>query len=194
MSGLHLNQLRHSSTPHPFGDEYVSVGVETGIVRVNETPGLPLVGAGTHVLFFVQDACPPSFIITQSIDNKTIGATHLLTQGISSVTVAGSLNLEAEMGRALRAEQFDAKEVSIVHAVQRGELDGVETEEAPILGLQVPKAVEKVPSDVLQPRNTWSDKAAYDEKAKELVGMFNKAFGEFRDGVSDAVRAVEPKL
>jgi phosphoenolpyruvate carboxykinase (ATP) len=46
---------------------------------------------------------------------------------------------------------------------------------------------------VLQPRNTWTDKDAYDQKARELARRFNENFKKYESGVSEAVRAVAPK-
>ena len=48
--------------------------------------------------------------------------------------------------------------------------------------------VPGVPSTVLRPRSTWTDPAAYDEKARELAEMFAENFADYADGVSEAVR------
>jgi phosphoenolpyruvate carboxykinase (ATP) len=50
-----------------------------------------------------------------------------------------------------------------------------------------------VPNEVLQPRNTWGDKDAYDRQAKDLARRFNENFKKYEAGVSEAVRAVAPK-
>ncbi len=80
----------------------------------------------------------------------------------------------------------------IVRAALAGELDGVDLREDPVFGLAVPVAVEGVPSELLDPRSTWADVAAYDEKAADLARMFTENFEEYADGVTDEVRAAGP--
>ncbi|HET6229191.1 MAG TPA: phosphoenolpyruvate carboxykinase (ATP) [Longimicrobiaceae bacterium] len=81
---------------------------------------------------------------------------------------------------------------TMVRAALAGQLSGVETTEAPFFRLQVPTAVDGVPSEVLLPRETWSDKAAYDEQAKKLADAFCTNFEQFADRVSEAVRTAGP--
>jgi phosphoenolpyruvate carboxykinase (ATP) len=65
---------------------------------------------------------------------------------------------------------------ALLNAALEGRLDGVETETLPTLNLRIPKACPGVPSEVLNPRNTWKDKAAYDAAAVKLRDMFRKNF------------------
>ncbi|MCA9321359.1 MAG: phosphoenolpyruvate carboxykinase (ATP) [Planctomycetes bacterium] len=67
---------------------------------------------------------------------------------------------------------------AMLNAALNGDLDKVETEKHPVFGLHMPKTCPGVPSEVLNPRNTWSDKAAYDKKADELRDMFRKNYAE----------------
>ena len=60
----------------------------------------------------------------------------------------------------------------------------------PFFGLAIPKHVAGVPDEVLDPRQSWADKAAYDRMARELVASFEKNFRAFEAGVGDEVRAV----
>ncbi|HYE14354.1 MAG TPA: hypothetical protein VD968_07940, partial [Pyrinomonadaceae bacterium] len=72
-------------------------------------------------------------------------------------------------------------------------LTRVETRPDPFFGVNVPVSVPGVPSDVLTPRNTWKDKAAYDAKAQELARRFNENFKKYEAGVTPEVRAAAPK-
>jgi len=58
----------------------------------------------------------------------------------------------------------------------------------PFFGLAVPQNVPGVPTEVLNPRESWADKAAYDKTAQHLVSLFEKNFETFASGVSDDVK------
>jgi len=74
------------------------------------------------------------------------------------------------------------KRISIKHtrglldAALRGDLDAVGTEEHPIFGLRMPTSCPDVPTEILNPRNTWDDKEAYDAAAGNLREMFQANF------------------
>ena len=80
----------------------------------------------------------------------------------------------------------------MIRAVLSGELRDAKTETDPIFGLSMPTEVADVPSEVLNPRNTWSDKAAYDTQAHKLADMFRKNFEKFGN-VADSIRAAGPR-
>jgi phosphoenolpyruvate carboxykinase (ATP) len=66
---------------------------------------------------------------------------------------------------------------TLLNAALNGELDNVPTEKLPILNLTVPKSVPGLAdATVLNPRNTWADKAAYDATATKLREMFRDNF------------------
>ncbi len=82
---------------------------------------------------------------------------------------------------------------AMVRAALSGALDAVLTTVDPVFGIQVPARVPGVPPEILQPRATWSDPAAYDAKAWDLARMFAQAFAEFAPDVPPAVRAAAPR-
>lgn len=67
---------------------------------------------------------------------------------------------------------------AMVKAVLNGTLKKIETKKHPIFGIAIPVSCPDVSSDILDPRNTWKDKDAYDKKAKELQEMFEKQLKE----------------
>jgi phosphoenolpyruvate carboxykinase (ATP) len=82
---------------------------------------------------------------------------------------------------------------AMIRAILNGSLAQIETRPDPIFGVGVPVSCPDVPSEVLTPRNTWTDKEAYDQKAHDLARRFNENFKKYADGVSEQVRAVAPK-
>ena len=81
----------------------------------------------------------------------------------------------------------------MINAALNGELDDVEFTEEPFFGLMIPSSIADVPDEILNPRDTWADKDAYDEKAKALAGMFRENFKEFEDRASEDILAGGPK-
>lgn len=67
---------------------------------------------------------------------------------------------------------------ALLNAALRGDLDKVEYEVHPIFNLKMPKSCPGVDAKILNPRNTWSDKSAYDTAATKLRDMFRKNFQE----------------
>lgn len=82
---------------------------------------------------------------------------------------------------------------AMVNAALSGALDDVETVVDPVFGLHIPVRVPGVPDEVLQPRKTWADPAAYDEQAKKLAAMFRENFEKFVESVTEGVRNAGPK-
>jgi phosphoenolpyruvate carboxykinase (ATP) len=83
---------------------------------------------------------------------------------------------------------------SMVRAALEGRLDEVPTVTDPTFGIEVPTACPDVPSEVLQPRATWADGAAYDRQANALARMFADNFAAYADGVPDSVRRAGPRV
>ena len=68
---------------------------------------------------------------------------------------------------------------SLITAALEGKLENVEYKNHEIFGLAMPTECDDVPSEILNPRNTWIDKSAYDLKANELAQAFNNNFDKY---------------
>jgi len=82
---------------------------------------------------------------------------------------------------------------AMVRAALEGSLAQVDTHRDPVFGLPVPVSCPGVPSEVLWPRNTWADKEAYDEAARNLAARFRANFDKFAAQVTDEVKEAGPK-
>jgi phosphoenolpyruvate carboxykinase (ATP) len=81
---------------------------------------------------------------------------------------------------------------AMVDAVLSGKLDGASYHKDPVFGLDVPGAVPGVPSELLDPRRTWPDPAAYDAQAAKLAEMFRKNFAAYASGVPASIAGAGP--
>jgi len=82
---------------------------------------------------------------------------------------------------------------AMITAALQGELDSVPSHAHPLFGVSVPATCPGVPEEILNPRLTWSDPAAYDAKASQLAAAFIKNFDQYRDGVDAKVLEGEPR-
>jgi len=76
---------------------------------------------------------------------------------------------------------------AIIDAIHDGSLAQIATSDDPIFGLAIPSSCPNVPTEILNPRNTWADKAAFDRTARKLAGLFAKNFQQYKDGCSAEV-------
>lgn len=81
---------------------------------------------------------------------------------------------------------------AMLNAALTGKLDNVETFVDPFFKLNVPTTCEGVPTEILNPRNTWDDKNKYDEMAKKLANMFITNFEQFMDVTSKEIQMAGP--
>lgn len=82
---------------------------------------------------------------------------------------------------------------AMVTAALHGDLDKEEYTAHPVFGVLMPKNCPGVPSEVLNPRNTWADKDAYDAQAKKLAELFVENFNLFAD-MPDEIKNAAPKV
>jgi phosphoenolpyruvate carboxykinase (ATP) len=81
---------------------------------------------------------------------------------------------------------------ALITAALEGKLNDVDYHTHEIFGLNMPVSCPNVPTEVLNPKNTWADKKDYDNKANLLANEFIKNFKKFEDDASDEVIAGAP--
>ena len=79
----------------------------------------------------------------------------------------------------------------MVDAAVEGQLIREDFEIEPTFGFSIPRSCPGVPAEVLNPRNAWRDKPAYDKAAQELRNRFAKNFENF--DAPPEVKAAGPK-
>lgn len=83
---------------------------------------------------------------------------------------------------------------AMITAALNGEFDKVKFEELPIFRLQMPTSCTGVPAEILNPRNTWADKTAFDQTALDLATKFVKNFAQYADGASTEILSAAPSV
>ena len=83
---------------------------------------------------------------------------------------------------------------AMITAAMNGKLDNVEFSTLPVFELAIPTSCEGVPTEILNPRETWADKNAYDETANKLAAQFVKNFEKFEAESSEAIKSAAPKV
>jgi len=80
---------------------------------------------------------------------------------------------------------------AVVHAIMRGELEDTDTRILPGFDLRIPTSLHGIDDTILDPRNTWIDKAAYQEHSRKLIALFRENFKRFE--VSADIAAAGPR-
>ncbi len=83
---------------------------------------------------------------------------------------------------------------ALLNAALEGRLENAEMRTDENFGFRVPVSVEGVDPAILNPRETWADRQAYDAMARKLVGMFVKNFTKFEAHVGADVKAASPAI
>ena len=81
---------------------------------------------------------------------------------------------------------------AMITAALNGELDDVAYENHKVFGIAKPQSCPNVPSEILNPRNTWEDPALYDIKAAELAAKFKANFAKFEEFANAEIMAGAP--
>jgi phosphoenolpyruvate carboxykinase (ATP) len=83
---------------------------------------------------------------------------------------------------------------AMITAALTGKLENVSFDTLPIFELSFPTSCDGVPSELLNPRNTWQDKSAYDTTAAKLAAKFVKNFEKFAAETSADILGAAPKV
>ena len=82
---------------------------------------------------------------------------------------------------------------AMITAALGGQLESVSYRKHPVFNIDVPASCPGVPNEVLDPRSTWPDAAAYDEQARKLAKMFVENFKTFENDVAPSVKEAGPR-
>ena len=83
---------------------------------------------------------------------------------------------------------------AIIDAIHGGQLADAPIEPDPVFGVGVVSAGPGLPSEVLTPRATWSDKSAFDATVRKLAGLFRENFTKYEAKVSPEVKDAGPRV
>jgi len=83
---------------------------------------------------------------------------------------------------------------AMITAALNGALDNVTYRKHPVFGMMMPENCPGVPAEILDPRSTWSDPAAYDAQAKDLALQFIQNFSKYASGVTDEILKAAPEV
>ncbi len=82
---------------------------------------------------------------------------------------------------------------ALITAALNGELNNVDYDKQAIFGLSFPTSCPGVPDEMLNPRDTWADKSAFDQKAQDLAQSFIKNFNQYASNASQEILEAAPK-
>ena len=82
---------------------------------------------------------------------------------------------------------------AMITAALNGSFDSVEYKHDDVFNLDVPQSCPGIPAEIMNPRDTWADKAAYDESAKKLAKMFADNFAKKYPNMPKEIAEAGPK-
>lgn len=83
---------------------------------------------------------------------------------------------------------------AMITAALNDQLENVDYIQHPVFGLHIPQTCPNVPSEVLNPKDTWSDQDSYDTKASELAASFKKNFSKFEEYANSEIMGGGPLI
>ena len=116
---------------------------------------------------------------------KILGVIYLHTICFSGQNRSGG---PYAIGKRMKLDYIRA----MITAALEGRLEKVAFEKHSVFGILMPTGCAGVPSQILNPKNTWSDKTLYDKWAKELARLFITNFEKYASGASEVILAATP--
>lgn len=81
---------------------------------------------------------------------------------------------------------------AMITAALNGDIEKAEYKHDEVFNVEIPQSVPGVPSEIMNPRDTWADKAAYDEQAQKLAKMFKDNFTKKYPNMPEEIAAAGP--
>jgi len=173
-----ISKLTKAQAMYHFMSGYTAkvAGTEVGVTEPTTT-----FSAGFGAAFLPLHPAAYAKLLGDKLDRANINV-WLLNTGWSGGSYGVGSRMKLSYTRAM------------ITAALTGKLDGVHFETLPIFDLAFPSSCDGVPSELLNPRNTWSDKDQYDRTANGLAAKFVKNFEKFAEGTSSDILAASPKV
>ena len=132
-----------------------------------------------------------AFLVWHPMKYASLLASKMLKHG----TTAWLINTGWSGGACGVGERIQLKYTrAIIDAIHNEELANVEYEIDPIFGFSVPTSCPSVPNEMLNPRNTWSNRASFDATARKLAIEFSQNFNQYTDQATEDVISGGPIL
>jgi phosphoenolpyruvate carboxykinase (ATP) len=171
-----ISRLNREQAMYHFLAGYTAkvAGTESGVTEPQATFS-PCFGAPFMAL------APSTYaqLLGEKIDHHNVSV-WLINTGWSGGSSGDGQRIKLALTRAM------------VKAILAGSLNKVKTKPDPVFGVHIPVEVPGIPAEVLNPRKTWNDPAAYDAKASALAKMFATNFEENVGSVPANIRKAGP--
>ena len=173
-----ISKLTKAQAMYHFMSGYTAkvAGTEVGVTEPTTT-----FSAGFGAAFLPLHPAAYAKLLGDKLDRANINV-WLLNTGWSGGSYGVGSRMKLSYTRAM------------ITAALTGKLEGVHFEALPVFDLAFPSSCDGVPSELLNPRNTWSDKELYDQTANGLAAKFVKNFEKFAEGTSSDILAASPKV
>ena len=173
-----ISKLTKAQAMYHFMSGYTAkvAGTEVGVTEPSTT-----FSAGFGAAFLPLHPAKYAELLGEKLDSANINV-WLLNTGWSGGSYGVGSRMKLSYTRAM------------ITAALTGKLDGVHFEVLPVFDLAFPSSCDGVPSELLNPRNTWSDKDQYDRTANGLAAKFVKNFEKFAEGTSSDILVASPKV